>query len=167
MKNTLDKIGNIIGVLFFIVFLLLVIKAFDWGFLKGEITEYPVQCTHKLNYGGCNEPQFTLNKTTYKVLPDRQEVLYWNEASGTVEKLSKCAVKNRKNWSCSYNDDSATFGFTDGRYWSYTNQSMASDVGIEFDAKTYYVSKWDWLKLKCRDSGTEGFLCLPLMILVE
>lgn len=161
-------LNPIISLVILGVVILFVIKVFDWGFFKSEITAYPAMCSEKVALGSCSNPEFTLNRTTYKVLSDRQEVLYWSEVSGDVQRLTKCAVKDRKNWSCKYNDNSAEFGFTNGKYWSYTNESMSSDVGLEMDRKTYYLSRWGWLNLKCKStSGLEKLLCLPVVVLFE
>lgn len=161
------ELNPIFGFIILGLFLILIFKLFDWGFLKGEITEYPVQCEHVVSLNQCKSPQFTLNKTTYKILSNRQEVIYWSEVTKTPDKLSNCAVINRKNWSCEYKDKSAKLGFTDGKYWSITNPEMATPVGLDYDSKIYYVSRFQWLNLKCHGSDEPYILCLPIVILFE
>src|SRR5215218_8086666 len=81
----------------------------DWRFLQSEITAYPIRCKDKIILSQCNKPQYTLNPRTFKVLHDKQEVLYWSWANHRVDKLTKCAVVDRRNWKCRYDDNSAEF----------------------------------------------------------
>lgn len=113
---------------------LLFLYVVDWGFLKGEITEYSIYCDPKVD---C----INLNPTTYKVSETRQEVIHWTDDS-PPETLKNCSVVNRTNWSCKYNDGSAEFGFTKGNYFQYILRDSASSF---MDDNTHYVSRLRYL----------------------
>jgi hypothetical protein len=150
----------------FIIFLVVLgFRAIDWSFIKGEIVEYPMMCKTKVNLGNCSQPEVPLNRTTYKPNTSRQEVLYWSEATGDVQKLTKCAVRDRKNWSCKYDDESAEFGFTNGNYWSYSNSEMNSAVSLEMNEKMYYLSRWGWMNERCKIDTSPRMLCVAVEII--
>lgn len=140
MKEKIEKIVVwIIGVSFVLILLYVI----DWEFLKSEITEYPVMCSQKLDFGICNGQKTPLNPRTYRVFPKRQEVIYFMKGFDLpVRRLTKCAVLDRRNWSCKYDDDSAELGFRNGEYW------ITSSISNDFDERTYYVSRFQWLKLQ-------------------
>lgn len=151
------------GILVIGLFLFFFLKIFDWGFIRSEITEYPVGCETPLVYGQCKGNSYPLNRTTYKVIPEKEEVLYWSEIGGGIQKLEGCAIKDRKNWSCHYGDNSAEFGFRDGNFWSLSNSLKLSKI-TELEEKMYYVSRFVWFKLKC--AGVSPFLC-PLIVVLD
>lgn len=127
-----------------IIFLIVVIfLAADWGFLRSEVTVYHALCKERVEYGICNTPEIPLRSTTYKVFPEKHEVLYWTQGF-SPERLKDCVVKDLKNWRCTYDDGSASFGFTDGNHWKF-----ASPPSV-LTEKEYSVSKLEWLKLKIK-----------------
>lgn len=132
-------------IIIFLVFLLF--KIIDLGFLKSEITEYPIKCNKKLIYGECKNPGIILSKTTYKLLPNRQEVLYQSPLD-KVERLKDCALLDRNNWSCKNADKSLEFGFKDGKYWQHILWS-SSEWAKNYLENRYYVSRFEWLKHAC------------------
>lgn len=154
-----NKISKPFKFLVFVYFALLCLSVVDLGFVKSEVTAYPIFCKQKLSYGVCSDPEYSLRRTHYKLIPSRQEVLHWIEGSN-VERLTKCAIKDRTNWSCKYNDESAEFGFTDGRYWKYSLKESSSADLLE---RVYYVSKTEWRNQSCKDSGMPYLICLPLI----
>src|SRR2546421_8579423 len=156
--STFEKVWGVLSVVFLFY---LCIHFMDWGFLKGEITSYPIQCKQKLVSYHCSTYDLILNPTTFKPLADRQEVLWWVDNLG-VMKLGNCAIKDRKNWSCTESD--GTQGFNNGVYvntYNGNNNFLADTV-----EKTFYVSKFDWIKAKCSvNSGLSGltyYLCLVI-----
>jgi len=102
--------------LFLGILLVAVVFFFDFGFLKGEITEYSLLCNKEdyVNYW-CTKKWLPLNPTTYKPSVARQEVI--NSTLGSYETLTKCSIVNRRNWTCKYNDESGEFGFKNGQFW--------------------------------------------------
>lgn len=157
-----SKWETFLGWAFIIFIVIFAFRAIDWSFIKGEIVEYPMLCKTKVNLGTCSQPEVPLNRTTYKPNANRQEVLYWSEAIGDVERLTKCAVRDRKNWSCKYNDESAEFGFTNGSYWSHSNPEMNSTVGQDMDDRTYYLSRWGWMSERCKMDTSPFALCMAV-----
>lgn len=157
-ESTYGCFGCAIGILIIILLPIYLLSFIDWGFLKSEITKYPVMCKGRVAYNTCDNPEFTLRKTTYKVLPQEQEVSYWTEGFD-VQKLTNCAVGDRKNWTCRYNDNSAEFGFSNGSYWEV---SLAPSLTAALAEREYYVSKSRWLHLKCSNSRFHYLLCIPL-----
>lgn len=107
---------------FGIICILLITYIFDWGFLKGEITEYgTAPCPE------CPTGRMTLNSRVYKPNVSRQEVISWMPDFDGVDKYTKCAVVTRKNWECTYNDGSGKFGFSDGHYWNDDDRNIKED----------------------------------------
>jgi hypothetical protein len=155
---------GIIVIIVVILGIIIISRIFDWGFLTSEITSYSVQCKEKLELGSCKEPLVVLNPTTYKVSSGEQEVLYWIEGVGGIDRLIKCAVKDRKNWSCKYNDESGEFGFTDGRFWEVVLNSSISQEELE---KIYYVSRFEYAKIRCSENGNLSISCFILSVLLD
>lgn len=122
----------------FILLLIAIVYFFDFGFIKGEITEYSLSCNKKnyINYQ-CTEKWLPLNPTTYKPNANKQQVLYWTLSD--IQTLTKCSVVDRKNWTCKYGDESAEFGFKNGEFWEVTlDEKSVSDKLFQ----TRYVSKF-------------------------
>lgn len=160
-QNPTNTYSYVAGLIIVLLLLFAFIKFIDWGFFKSEITAYPVQCKHTVELNQCEQPEYTLRKTTYKVSSDRQEVLYWTEDFDT-QKLTNCAVRDKKNWSCEYNDKSSKFGFTDGNFWEIVNTSKVLRLTADLTEKTYYTSKLEYLKIQCKDSGVLIIVCFIL-----
>lgn len=164
MKEKIKKILKILGKFLGSVILLLIIisiyKFFNLGGLfSSEITEYPVMCKEKPVLNRCDNLEYTLSKTTYKVISNRQEVIYWVE-DFSPERLTKCAIKDKKNWSCKYNDESAEFGFKDGKFWEISlKPSLLED---QFN-RTYYPSRTGYLMVNCENN----LLCFLLVNLLD
>ena len=64
-----------------------------------------------------------------------------------------------------YDDMYGTFGFRDGKFFNHVNISTAPDWYADFYERSYYLSKWEWLKLQCR--GEKAVWCIPLVIVVN
>ena len=126
---------------------------FDFSFIKGEIVEYGIQCDSKPVNNYCPKALFSLRAQHYKPNKDRQEVISWTTGF-PPERLTNCAIIDRKNWQCEFDDKSATFGFQDGVYFNYP--------AVEHDYnKEYYVSRQTWLSQDCGDSIYSKWLCIP------
>lgn len=128
----------------------------DLSFFKGEIISYELQCDVKPQSNICppGKTLFALRAHHYKPNKDRQEVLSWTEGF-PPDRLTDCAVVDRKNWKCSYDDKSATFGFENGNYFNY----VVEDKPIYTE---YSVSRQEWLKRDCEDSIYSSWYCIPL-----
>jgi hypothetical protein len=140
---------------------ILVLAIIDWGFLKSEITNYIVECSEPPRLGVCKNVKYGLRPTTYKVMPDRQEVVHWTQGFAP-ERLTKCAVRDRKNWSCKYNDESAEFGFNGGSYWERTLKRGLLDPSTHTT-----VPRWEWLNQRCEDSALPFLICIPVISFLD
>jgi hypothetical protein len=126
---------NAWGWIFLFALILLSIYVIDWSFLKGEIREYPIAPCPE-----CSGRVMTLNERVYKPSSTRQDVVSWMPGLGIVDRYTNCAVVNRKNWQCTYNDGSRTFGFSEGKYWN--DDSQSKKLGWQ------YISRFRYLKVK-------------------
>jgi hypothetical protein len=94
----------------------------DFGVFKGEITKYSVMCEVELVAGDCPRGMgLPLNPTTYAIYLEQQMVT--GTTAGFVSKYTDCAIGDRKNWSCLWEPGGAKFGFTDGRFFDFSEPS--------------------------------------------
>jgi hypothetical protein len=116
-KNSMKWLGKRKFLVAIIVVIILGLFFFDFSFLKGEIINYSLLCGRE-NYAKyrCTEKWLPLNPTIYKPSVARQEVSY-SMFGVYIETLKKCEVVNRRNWTCMFDDELATFGFRNGQYW--------------------------------------------------
>ena len=129
---------------------IVILYFFDFGFLRGEITEYPLFCEKKnyINYL-CNGGWLPLNPTTYKPNADKQQVIYWSWAVPQIETLTKCTVIDRKNWTCKFDDGSAEFGFKNGHYWHIPLDETLLQYSIgEYQYVPKYIYKLEELGVR-------------------
>lgn len=134
--------AGILGFLGITVAVILFIYIMDWGFLTGRITEYPLLCPSDYTEGnGC----FTLNTTDY--YPDARTQTVKMKTEFGIKTLTKCSVINRSNWECKFDDESATFGFTDGKFHSFTLESgfFSPEEALESDLQYQYVGRFRYL----------------------
>lgn len=144
-----EKLGLALSYITGTIILILAIYVIDWGFLKFEISHYPVLCSVELESGDCKGEKTPLNRSIYRVSRWRQDVTYWYPGTNfPIERLTDCAIKNRKNWSCQFDDKSGRIGFSGGNFYT----TIASN-GI------YSVSHIEYLKiqfgLNSRSSGKQ------------
>jgi hypothetical protein len=166
LKRWLSSVFAVLtGLVVFLVVIyvaIVIFAAIDWGFIRNEVTKYPLLCEHAIEHGTCKRVAFPLNPTTFKVMTDRQEVVYWTHLGPDFirpERLTKCAVRDRYNWSCRYNDESAELGFSSGAY-RQTILKPAYMVGI--DTKEMYVGRWSYYNQQCGGYVRALLLCRPL-----
>ena len=158
IKKFLEILEKFLG---FIIILLVIISSWKFfnisGLFNSEITEYSIMCKEKVEWNQCENPNYPLNKTIYKVLVQRQEVVYWIN-DFPPERLTKCAIRDKKNWSCKYNDESAEFGFRNGIFYEFSLKQ--SSVSEELWNKVYYVSRTKYLMISCENK-------IPCFLLVN
>jgi len=118
------------------------IKYFDWAFLTKDFVIYPVECEKKLAEGSCNVTSTPLDMMIFRISRADKDISLWEENAVTPTASYKgCMIRSYYNWSCrDPEDEERTFGFTRGSYWQDPP-----------DEHTYYVTKKEWLKLKCGD----------------
>lgn len=150
-----DGVGSkIIVLLFYAIPILIVIsalKVFDINLFEGnEIKAYYAMCETQVDeFGFCDRPDFPLGITTYTVSYNSQRVI--SDNGGIVHKYANCTVKDRKNWTCSYDDESGNFGFVSGTYFNIPNwEKVLSKTSLE---KAYYPSRSDYIDLRIKAGG--------------
>lgn len=48
-----------------------------------------------------------------------------------IKTLTKCSIINRSNWECKFDDESATFGFLDGSFYSVSPVTIDGRIRIK------------------------------------
>lgn len=140
MKKTLASSISVVICLSFVIIPFCVV---DWGFLSGKITDYELFCSDGLEQSdrGC----YAFNKSSYYPDKSTQTVVIKNDFE--LRRFTKCTVVNRRNWECSYDDHSASFGFNSGKFsekvwWS----AVRTPTEIDQDSvKFRHVSKIQYI----------------------
>lgn len=166
MKEEIKKIlsfsGKLIRFLAIILVIVSFINLFDLqNLFSRDIIVYPIVCQQKdeiLNK--CYNPEYTLARAYYRIIPSRQEVIYWVE-DFSPKRLTKCAIVNKQNWSCEYDDGSAEFGFKNGKYYEISLKPSLLDS--DYKNVYYSTSRIEYLRARCENS----FLCMLLANLLE
>ena len=129
MESLSVKVGVILGFILLIMVFLSLISCGDY--FKNQVTVYPV--------GKTDKGLLPLNPTKYKVFPESQVVIYWMpDFDFATEKLVKCIVRDRLNWSGEFKDGSGKFAMVNGKF----------SQNFPVDEDTQYVSWWKWWMLK-------------------
>lgn len=128
-----------------------IVKLFDVDFFAGnEIKAYSASCKVKVDeIGICNDPLLPLSITTYKVSYNSQRVI--SDIGGVVNKYTDCVVKDRRNWTCSFDDKSGDFGFTSGAYFNIPNWEKVKAKNLL--EKTYHPSRFEYIDLRIKAGG--------------
>ena len=134
MESTLSYIAG----------LLTFITAFITGFIifpdalssKQEVVVYPVICEGEGSSWQCSKAIHALGRTGYKVYPELQRVVYWDEEDNDGPlPLSDCVVRNSEHWNCKYPDGSGAVKMIDGDF-----------VVSPPERQITYISRWRyWL----------------------
>ena len=129
-----------------------------WGivffiFPNNQITGYGANCFEELVDGQCKTDWYSVKPEEYKVNYDGQYVISTDEFG--TDKYEKCSIKDVKNWECSYDDESAYFGFTRGKYFRRDNSKGQNIYGValsDLGKKEFTITRWQyylsWLGLK-------------------
>lgn len=123
------------------------------GVLFNETTVYPVVCDGEadIKENICKGKLRTLNRITFKVFVDRQEVIYWLPGVEKAPyKLLNCVVKDSENWHCE-----------DG-VWEFSRTVMEKGrIRNTFREGIYYVSWWRWWTIKLLGVDPDGGRHMP------
>jgi hypothetical protein len=147
IKKVFRGLGKFFGATLVILIIVSIYKFFNIsGLFNSEITAYPVLCKDKVVLNQCDNPNVPLSPTTFKVSTSRQEVVFWIE-DFTPSRTTKCAIRDKKNWSCRYEDESGEFGFNNGvfREMSLDPKYYPQDPYEKY----YYPSRTKFLTIKC------------------
>jgi hypothetical protein len=78
-----------------------------------------------------------------------------------VSEYEDCTVFDRDNWTCTYHDDSATFGARQGEFFSRTN--LEKFPHLEYLDEEETLSRFRYIMLQCRwdaTGGIDAIMCL-------
>jgi hypothetical protein len=130
----LGRGGRTLGVVAVLVTCCAAFYGIDWGFLRSEFTSYEVRCGQVVN-NHCSQPETAVYfATTYKIFKEQQFVV-----ATEYVKYTKCAIVDRTNWKCTFDDASGSFGARDGAFWETVPEGWAHN---------FYVPRWKYLLLK-------------------
>ena len=89
-----------------------------------EVTVYPLICTEYDLYEGeivrgkCFGKWIAGNRSVFRVFSERQIVVRRRpDISLDPIKYTNCVVASSKDWKCTHDDGSGSFGFREGKYW--------------------------------------------------
>ncbi len=154
-------IGFIAGLLI----MLFIIRLFDINFSSNEIKIYSARCKDVVKYNHCDHLDYTGSVGTYQVDIDRQRVI--SSVGGTVgNRFTKCVIKDKNNWRCSYGDDSADFGFNAGNYWETTTYN-SNPIIKDIMEKNYYPSRMEYINGAAKSCGSWYAVCFLLFTIFD
>ena len=130
--KTQKNINRFVQLLLAASFFVLLSGWLSSGVLNSSITAYPAICSTGTEGYSCD--LIPLNRSTYFVDEENQTVhVRWPGLGLPIEKYTNCAVIDRKNWTCTFNDGSGEVGFTDGIY-----------IDFDFNSDVVYVTHLKW-----------------------
>ena len=105
-----------------------------------RITGYGFHCIneYRQSFEKCHA-DFSLNSSKYSV--DKQNQWVVENGSIGIKRYENCAIINRRNWTCTYDDNSGEFGFKKGIEY---NLSFADDDAVFRDGMFWYTSKLNY-----------------------
>jgi hypothetical protein len=105
-----------------------------------EVTLHPAHCRMPSNrVGVCGTGLTPLERTTFRVFSERQEVMRWATAGGPPERFTNCVVRDRHNWSCPDPTGAfVSFGMVDGVFRSDVHTPPAATDSV------IYLNTFEW-----------------------
>ena len=120
---------------------------------RDRIAVYRLDCDSPLatEPGKCAGPWHAAAVTTFIVSTEHQFVVSLTEGMAAPERLSKCVVADRTNWSCQGPEDSLTLTMRDG-------DLEFGELGVARpDVKFVSRLKWWWVKVSpAKSRGSDG-----------
>jgi hypothetical protein len=118
---------------------------------SGEITIYPLLCNESLQNDSCHGEWLLLNKTVYRISAKQQTVTYWSPMKSDLpKKLTKCVVRDVRNWQCSDTDGSADDRMEAGKFSRQIGDDGGSALDKKYEMRTRYVSRFQYWKIWLR-----------------
>jgi len=78
-----------------------------------------------------------------------------------INEYDNCKVFDKENWTCTFSDESATFGAKQGEYFSRSNLEKFPHLADYVERET--LSRFGYIILKCRWDATnpiDAIMCL-------
>lgn len=127
--------GCLIALVLGVVGVIALVWHFDFAPMSNETTIYIRVCEDETQKESACDKWKYLDPVTYTVIVDSQVVLKSTEGMPQIQRLSKCAVKDRNNWSCTDGDRSITL--SDGKLY-FGVMSVQDIPGLEQVSKLIY-----------------------------
>lgn len=133
-KTKSKKLYKVIVLIKIALFLYII----DWSFIRGSIKEYSLYCPD--NYD-------CMTAGVYRYYPNKKKQEVISKSNYSIKTLKKCTVINRTNWECKHDDESAVFGFNNGKFNERTLWSSPGikDSAIMNDLNYISVSRFQYL----------------------
>jgi hypothetical protein len=132
-----DPLGCLLVTVAVILAAIFTAWAFDLNnYFSDEITAYRLECSVPFNNKGqCDGDLTTVLKLTFRILDERQEIIYWHQAEldmaiGSINKFEDCMIIDRKNWQC--------------KDWRMVDGIITTNIYRQIK----HVSKFAWWKQK-------------------
>lgn len=111
-----------------------------------EIIIYPVSCYDNNTPVESCKNKYVLGRIAYRIDKRKQEVIEYglDSDSDKLLRLKKCNISTMDNWSCSYNDNSGSFGFKDEKFFEIISKEIFTPDSLTNRA---YVSKAEYESL--------------------
>lgn len=107
----------------------------------GEVTIYPLFCSSSLKNGDCHGEWLVLKRIVFRVSATKQSVSYSTPGKADSTKhLTKCVVRDTKDWQCSDPDGSTEMRMASGEFSSHIVSNTGSDVDKKYERRKRYVS---------------------------
>src|SRR3970040_1539603 len=104
-----------------------------------EIMSYPLLCDAPVVRGDCSGKITPLNRTTYKVFPGSQQVVYWIPGiSDRPVRLEQCVVRTAEHWKCRIPRRQGAVEFSNGVF-----KEMLTKPRLQED-RFFYVGATRW-----------------------
>lgn len=148
---------NLIGVLGLFCICWLVFAVIDFRGGKDTLRVYQIKEVLDRTYGlsGNQLPKYSAQAVKqYKVSGDK----VISKVNTYVNEYDDCKVFNVENWSCTFDDESATFGAIDGVYFNRPNTTKFPDLANPLYQDGITVSRWRLVLTNCEWHFADGAL---------
>lgn len=162
--NNEDNFNWMRIILFCLAILWILSKLFNWSLSSNVVESNLVLCKSEVFNNYCSSPDFTLARGYYKVIPSRQQVMFWVKSDPTPENFSNCVVNDMNNWVCDAADGYRKVGFENGQYFTEPTIKETDVETIQNTKRTYSVSRLKWVMLKVQESGNNWLTAISEFI---
>ena len=141
-----------LGVLFIIIWL--IFAFFDVSFKRDIFIAYTAN--ERSDYReGDKLPRLLPNAVNeYKISNDKVV----GRVGAFINEYERCTIFDVDNWTCTYSDDSATFGAKQGVYFEYNNTDKFPHLEDYGQSET--LSRFGYILLQCRWDTREGLFAI-------
>ncbi len=135
---------------FLFIFVWLAFAFFDSPFSGENITAYTVRETNR-EAADEHLPRYITRATTeYRVASDKVT----SKTGPFVSELSNCILFDKRNWKCTYDDESAVVGFRQGEYFEISNLEKFPHLDGFYDGIS--VGRFRYIMVDCRWDWEDG-----------